>query len=350
MNTCFILMPFRQTGILQKEDLDYIYEDIIKKAVEEYDYKNERYFQIVERYSSAVGSIINGIVDRLLNAQLVIADLTGLNPNVMYELGVRHSLKRGTIIITQDLNCLPSDLRDYMTLEYSYSQDVKLQKTNFRKFKERLHATITELIESQKFDSPVLHHIRRNDQYFTDLSKNLFKENLIISGIVYDEFEEIQDIIKDVYEKGFEKFNEDFLIAVFNTKLNNLTTALGELQIPITSTILYETLINAKTLLNELMKLFVINNMLPSLNDLISLEENVFTIKPLKDRFEEPILNNFSLLYTEYSNITFTTFVDIFKKDGVLQEELFDEIAEYFKAKAIEYNIGFEEIEKLRSS
>ena len=102
--SCFILMPFTKTDNLNQKDLDYIYNHMLKKAVEEYKIKGKKYFQNVDRFSNKVGSIISGIVNNLNSSDLVIADLTGLNHNVMYELGVRHALRRGTIIISQELN------------------------------------------------------------------------------------------------------------------------------------------------------------------------------------------------------------------------------------------------------
>ena len=55
-----------------------------------------------------------------------MADLTGLNPNVMYELGIAHSFNKKTIIITRDnLGNLPFDLKQYRAKNYS---------THFKKF------------------------------------------------------------------------------------------------------------------------------------------------------------------------------------------------------------------------
>ena len=55
-----------------------------------------------------------------------LADLTGLNPNVMYELGIAHSFNKKTIMITRDdLGSLPFDLKQYRAKDYS---------THFKKF------------------------------------------------------------------------------------------------------------------------------------------------------------------------------------------------------------------------
>lgn len=73
-------------------------------------------------------NILADIIPPIYSADIVIADLTGLNPNVMYELGIAHSFNKKTIMITRDeLGCLPFDLKQYRAKDYS---------THFKKFYE----------------------------------------------------------------------------------------------------------------------------------------------------------------------------------------------------------------------
>ena len=96
--TCFVISPIGSDGsdIYKKfkEVLDYI----IKPAVEE-----SGYGLTVIRADDIKqsGSIIKDILQSLLNAHVVIADLTNQNPNVFYELGVRHALRPRTILIAE---------------------------------------------------------------------------------------------------------------------------------------------------------------------------------------------------------------------------------------------------------
>lgn len=65
-------------------------------------------------------NILKDIVQPIYEADIIVADLTGLNPNVMYELGLAHSFNKKTIIITQDeLSNLPFDLKQYRAKDYS---------------------------------------------------------------------------------------------------------------------------------------------------------------------------------------------------------------------------------------
>jgi hypothetical protein len=73
---------------------------------------------------------------------LVVADLTGARPNVYYELGVRHAIKTGTIIITQDFGALPSDLSNYFVFSYDYSEKDYEYDDYYARFEKHMHDTI----------------------------------------------------------------------------------------------------------------------------------------------------------------------------------------------------------------
>ncbi len=71
-------------------------------------------------------NILADIIPPIYNADIVLADLTGLNPNVMYELGIAHGFNKKTVLITRDeLSNLPFDLKQYRAKDYS---------THFKKF------------------------------------------------------------------------------------------------------------------------------------------------------------------------------------------------------------------------
>lgn len=55
----------------------------------------------------------------ILEAELTIAELTSVNPNVMYELGIAHAVGKETVIFTRDVRKLPFDLRHLTVIEYT---------------------------------------------------------------------------------------------------------------------------------------------------------------------------------------------------------------------------------------
>lgn len=105
--TAFVIMPF-------SDEFAPIYYDIVLPSLEEVGF-------IVTRADSPLGqqNILKSIVVSLDQSSLIVADLTGLNENVMYELGIAHALQKPTVMLTQNINELPFDLRSYKAIPYS---------------------------------------------------------------------------------------------------------------------------------------------------------------------------------------------------------------------------------------
>lgn len=106
--TCFVIMPFSTTASCTKEEWTLIYEALFKPAIEGagLDYECRR--SVATR-----GNIVVSILQELKDAYVVLADLSDHNVNVFYELGVRHSLKDRTILVAQNEDDIPFDLRAY---------------------------------------------------------------------------------------------------------------------------------------------------------------------------------------------------------------------------------------------
>jgi len=109
---CFVIMPFSATASCTKRQWTSLFENVLKPAVENADYA-------CHRSTATRGNIIAAILENLRDAYVVLADLTDQNPNVFYELGVRHALKNRTILIAQDEKFIPFDLRPYATYVYN---------------------------------------------------------------------------------------------------------------------------------------------------------------------------------------------------------------------------------------
>jgi hypothetical protein len=350
---CFIIMPFslaKVNGIeLNEKTLKFIYQDVIKKAVSEYkDNGKEIFTDNITRYESKIGSIIDGIANQLNKADLVIADLSGMNPNVMYELGVRHSLRRGTIIITQNLESIPSDLRDYMCVGYKFSNNTIDQNDNYFHFKEQLHTTIKELFSTDKYDSPVLSYLKGKEKYWREDEEKKLKENIVIANYIHDQFMSIEEGIKAIKEAQ----DPEALIAEafigFSALLNNLNGALNDLNISVEASIMYENIQAAKRLIDDIIKSSFMTEFLSStLGNLMSENErSIFQAQKI------------SFLDTEFTNyfklnediLEKISFKNVFFKEGVFYTDFLEELENHLEKKAKELGLSEEEIDKILST
>jgi CheY-like chemotaxis protein len=117
---CFVIMPFSTSHSCTQTEWDEVFNKLIKPSVEK-----AGFGYVCERSSARVGNIIEDILDALNRADLLIADLTDRNPNVFYELGVRHALRNATILIAQNLSDIPFDLHPYATQTYGWKIDAE---------------------------------------------------------------------------------------------------------------------------------------------------------------------------------------------------------------------------------
>jgi hypothetical protein len=108
--SCFVMMPFQ-------EELTTLYIRKLKPAIEAVGMSVHRADEL-----PTINPIMHDIWKSICEARLVVADLTGLNPNVMYELGIAHTIGKDTILIYQkDLSVAPKfpfDLAHIRRIEY----------------------------------------------------------------------------------------------------------------------------------------------------------------------------------------------------------------------------------------
>jgi len=113
----FVAMPYHtKEGI----DFDRVYNELIKPALEDEGFEVFRADEEVR-----AGEIRTDMFQELLLADLVIADLSIDNPNVWYELGVRHALRaRGIVQIKSKREYMPFDVYTDRTLTYHIKDGV----------------------------------------------------------------------------------------------------------------------------------------------------------------------------------------------------------------------------------
>jgi hypothetical protein len=94
--------------------------------------------------SFSTGEAMEDVWRRLNESAFIIADLTGRNPNVFYELGIAHTLGKPVILLSQCIDDVPFDVRHNRVILYS------TRFSEIDSFKQQLQKSIAMLREEQK--------------------------------------------------------------------------------------------------------------------------------------------------------------------------------------------------------
>ena len=113
--TCFVISPIDKEGSWIRKRSDQLFEVVIKPAVEKFGYNLVRADLIPEP-----GFITSQIIERLLESDLVVADLSFRNPNVYYELGIRHRSNKHVIQIVDSAESIPFDVHGMRTIKVDF--------------------------------------------------------------------------------------------------------------------------------------------------------------------------------------------------------------------------------------
>lgn len=106
-HSCFVISPF---GGYYDRYFEEVYEPAVAAAG-----LHARRADDLYRPSA----IINDIWSYVREAKLLLADLTGKNPNVFYELGLAHACSKPVVLLTQTIDDVPFDLRSLRIISYN---------------------------------------------------------------------------------------------------------------------------------------------------------------------------------------------------------------------------------------
>jgi len=141
---CFIVTPIGEERSEIRRKADGLISSVIKPVLKRLDFK-----AIVPHEINLPGSITTQIIKHLLKDELVIANLTGLNPNVMYELAVRHAKRLPVVCVVENGTDLPFDLKPERVI--FYDDDM----LGVEKLKNSLEPTIISALDDKKPDNPI---------------------------------------------------------------------------------------------------------------------------------------------------------------------------------------------------
>lgn len=162
----FVIMPFKNTPLRDKDDLTAFFEVNLKQRVES---ETSLKYQYVVRRSEDSLDITAQILRDVYEADIVLCDLSGndANPNVMYELGVRLAISNKPVILFREANPDNNpifDIAGFYAHEYSPQQYKKLEDfviAKLRKFESGQETYESPVLKVLKTDPTVINEINR---------------------------------------------------------------------------------------------------------------------------------------------------------------------------------------------
>lgn len=180
--SCFIITPIGNENSEVFRKAKGVIESTIKPILREYGFAD-----IKPAYEINVSGMINTqIINRIVNDDLVVANLTGNNPNVMYELCLRHVVAKPIIHICENGTILPFDIKDSRTIFYENDMlGVEELKNKLRSFMDNLSYT------DDYTDNPI-YTARKYDNLLKDTQGTEMNELLKLLISISNEISELK--------------------------------------------------------------------------------------------------------------------------------------------------------------
>lgn len=145
MQDCFIICPIGAEESDMRKRADRLLKYVLSPVLEKNGYIPVRADQMAK-----VGLITGQIINAIIDSPLVIADLTGSNPNVFYELAIRHAIRKPYIQLTTKWEKIPFDIGAVRTIRFDIADLDSVEKS-----KTQIELLIKEFKKGHKADSPI---------------------------------------------------------------------------------------------------------------------------------------------------------------------------------------------------
>ncbi len=153
---CFYITPIGEEGSEQRKHSDMLLECVVAPVLEEFGMKPVRADQI-----DKPGIITNQILDYITKSKMVIADLSFHNPNVFYELAVRHMRGLPAIHLSRSSDNIPFDIGNFRTIILDMT-DLYTFVPQLEIYKSQISSQLRSLIEANgEADNPISAYLNK---------------------------------------------------------------------------------------------------------------------------------------------------------------------------------------------
>jgi len=197
---CMVFMPF-------SPEFSIVYDMGIKPAVQEIRQQQPSLSLSSERADEHLvidDDKVRKVIASLKKSDLVIADISGFNPNVLWELGFSHALSKPTIILSQTTKDLPFNIKNRDVLKYEFSS------SGLAKLKTELIKELAPFVGQRLHHGASLHaddNIARRLESITQGIGSLERDS-IVTNLVRNELDRFAERVKHLQEGKFDLRNQ----------------------------------------------------------------------------------------------------------------------------------------------
>lgn len=200
-SVCFVIAPIGEEGSVERKRTDGLLRSI-RPILKSYGIKVVAAHEIPEP-----GSITEQIVEYLIDSKVVVADLSDLNPNVLYELAVRHFANEPVITIAVKGTRLPFDIKDQRTIYYD--NDI----SGFHDFCEKFESVVKSTLNDYTPNNPISRVLEG-------------KKKTVVDSDIIGKVEKIESFLKEaapskVGKQGFDD-RKEYMIGLGTAELNEV--------------------------------------------------------------------------------------------------------------------------------
>lgn len=177
---CFVVTPIGGGDSPTRRAADGLISSVLKPLLKELGFE-----VFVAHEISITGSISRQVIEHILEDELVIANLSELNPNVMYELAVRHCTGLPVVALAESGTRLPFDISDERTVFYTNDMRGVYELTP------ALRSAISDVLDRGETDNPIS-RVQKNRVLMDNLDQGDAK------AILIERLDNIESLLQDM--------------------------------------------------------------------------------------------------------------------------------------------------------
>ncbi|MEO6523177.1 MAG: hypothetical protein ABIN91_15955 [Mucilaginibacter sp.] len=183
LKPCFIITPIGELNSEINIKARGLIDTVMRPELEKFNFFPLPAYKIAD-----AGSINKQVLENIISNELVIVNLTGLNPNVMYELAVRHAVRLPVITMAEVGTKLPFDIVDQRTIFYNDSLAGSLVA------REKLFESIEAVLKLETIDNPIY----QVSQEISILKKDAKSEDFTMNQYLIKRFDQMESAIANI--------------------------------------------------------------------------------------------------------------------------------------------------------